>query len=263
MLGSLNRQFLESQWWCLKKGYYAHSWERLKRRYRENRDIGRYRTEAKVWAEDLAVPAEQALRELGILPEGTPMPRIDPAVVTKAHERAESSGVEMGGPADLELLYAAIRLSGAQKIVETGVAYGYSSLVILTALKDRPDGHLVSVDMPYPLKGADDAVGLLVPQDLRAKWDLLRKPDRNGIGEALNRLKGPLDLCHYDSDKSYWGFSFGYPALYDALRPGGIFISDDIQGNTFFRDFFDAKGVPYRVVPCDSKFVGILRKPAP
>lgn len=262
MFGSLNRQFLESQWWCLKKGYYAHSWERLKRRYRENRDTGRYRAEAKAWAESVAIPAEQALRELGILPEGSARPKIDPTVITEAYARAKASGVDMGGPADLELLYAAIRLGGAERVLETGVAYGFSSLVILTALQDREAAQLVSVDMPYPLKGTDDAVGLLVTQDLKAKWQLQRKPDRNGIFEALRTLHGPLDLCHYDSDKSYWGFRFAFPVLYDALRPGGIFISDDIQGNTFFRDFFDAKGVPYRVVPCDSKFVGILRKPA-
>ena len=262
MFGSLNRQFLESQWWCLKKGYYAHSWERLKRRYRENRDTGRYRVEAKTWAESIAVPAEQALRELGILPEGVTMPRIDPAVVAQARARAEASGVTMGGPADLEMLHAAIHLSGAEHILETGVAYGFSSLVILTALQDRAAGKLVSVDMPYPLKGTDDDVGLLVPQGLRNKWQLLRQPDRNGIHQALALIQGSPDLCHYDSDKSYWGFRFAFPVLYDALRPGGIFISDDIQGNTFFRDFFDATGVPYRVVPCDSKFVGILRKPA-
>ena len=46
-----------------------------------------------------------------------------------------------------------------------------------------------------------------------------------------------LDLCHYDSDKSYYGRRWAYPKLWEALKTGGIFISDDIQDNWAFKEF--------------------------
>ncbi len=63
---------------------------------------------------------------------------------------AKKSQVSMGGPGDLQLLHAAVYLSGAKRIIETGVAYGWSSLAILSAIEKRPEAKLVSVDMPYP-----------------------------------------------------------------------------------------------------------------
>jgi hypothetical protein len=54
---------------------------------------------------------------------------------------------------------------------------------------------------------------------------------------------------------------FAYPLLWEALRPGGFFISDDISDNFAFRDFFARMGVGFAVVRCQEKHVGIARKP--
>jgi len=167
----------------------------------------------------------------------------------------------MGGAGDLNLLYAATALSDAVHIVETGVAYGWSSLAILAAIEGREGARLVSVDMPYPKMGNEDFVGIVVPEWLREKWDLVREPDRNGLKKAIARLGGSIDLCHYDSDKSWWGRQFGYRLLWEALRPGGIFISDDIQDNFSFKEFVDTHHVSYAVTGYEGKFVGITRKP--
>ena len=51
---------------------------------------------------------------------------------------------------------------------------------------------------------------------------------------------GSIDLCHYDSDKSWWGRAYAF-LLWKALKPGGLFISDDIQDNMFFAEFVKLK----------------------
>ena len=72
-----------------------------------------------------------------------------------------------------------------------------------------------------------------------------------------------LDLCHYDSDKTYYGRRWAYPKLWKALRPGGIFVSDDIQDNFAFREFVESRSLDYRVVESQGKYVGVCRKTSP
>ena len=166
----------------------------------------------------------------------------------------------MGGAGDINLLYAATILSGALHVVETGVAYGWSSLAILAALESRDGGWLVSVDMPYPKMNNEDFVGIVVPERLRNQWALVREPDRNGLVKAMARFGGSIDLCHYDSDKSWYGRQFGYRLMWEALRSGGVFISDDIQDNFAFREFVEANQLVYAITGYEDKFVGIARK---
>ncbi len=115
--------------------------------------------------------------------------------------------------------------------------------------------------MPYPKMNNEAFVGVVVPDRFRSAWQIVRKPDRYGLKEALALIGGVIDLCHYDSDKSYWGRAYAYPLLWDALVQGGVIISDDIQDNLAFRDFVNEKGVPFAITESEGKFVGILRKP--
>ena len=91
--------------------------------------------------------------------------------------------------------------------------------------------------MPYPKMDNEDYVGIVIPSFLKEYWHLIRKPDRKGIISGLKMFDQPIDLCHYDSDKSYYGRSYAYPLLWNSLKEGGIFISDDIQDNFAFKDF--------------------------
>lgn len=76
-----------------------------------------------------------------------------------------------------------------------------------------------------------------------------------------------IDLCHYDSDKSYEGRAWAYPLLWKHLRSGGLMISDDIGDNTAFRDFAAECEVEPVVIlaagsgGAGSRYVGILVKP--
>ncbi len=216
---------------------------------------------AEAWAAQRAEPVEAALRKMGLLVSGANMPTpIAQTLLDEAQQRATRSGVEMGGPGDIGLIHAAILLSGAKAVIETGVAYGWSSLAALAALRET-DGKLVSVDMPYPKAGNEAFVGVVVPADWRDRWTLVRKPDRNGIKDALALHGGRIDLVHYDSDKSYAGRMYALPLLWNALVPGGLLICDDIQDNFGFRDFAEKLSLPFAITESDGKFVAMLRKP--
>lgn len=214
--------------------------------------------EAEKWAAAQAVSVEQALDAVGIKGEG--VWTLPDNLLSEAQARAEKSGVEMGGPGDLQLIHKAVGLSGAKSVIETGVAYGWSSLAALAALR-QTDGRLVSVDMPYPKAGNEEFVGIVVPQEWRNRWTLIRRPDRNGIKHAIAAFGGTIDLAHYDSDKSYVGRMYALPLLWAALRPGGLLICDDIQDNFGFRDFASKLAIPFAITESDGKFVGLLRKP--
>ncbi len=85
-------------------------------------------------------------------------------------------------------------------------------------------------------------------------------PDRQALPRAIEAGQ-PFDLCHYDSDKSVRGRLWTYPLLWEALRPGGVLISDDIGDNLAWRAFCDRVNQPSIVIDRGSKFVGVLVKP--
>ena len=111
-----------------------------------------------------------------------------------------------------------------------------------------------------PKKKNDNDVGIVVPEYLRENWTLIRKPDNPGIIDALNQSNGNVDLCHYDSDKSWWGRNYAYPILWKSLKPGGLFISDDIQDNLYFSEFVKKNFLKFSVIEFNGKFVGLIRK---
>ena len=99
-----------------------------------------------------------------------------------------------------------------------------------------------------------------MPEFLKKNWFLIRKPNRPGILEAIKMSGGDIDLCHYDSDKSWWGRNYAYPLLWKALKVGGLFICDDIQDNLFFLKFVSHRSLKFSVIEYNGKFVGLIRK---
>lgn len=152
----------------------------------------------------------------------------------------------------------------AKTVIETGVAYGWSSLAILCSVSRR-NGALFSVDMPHPLLKDEGLTGAVVPASLRNRWTLIREPDHSGLMKVLRQVDR-LDFIHYDSDKSYLGRQATYRRLWRHLRPGGILMSDDIADNTAFRDFAAEVAITPIVVYSNgsglsgARYVGLLLK---
>lgn len=219
--------------------------------------------EAEAWCRGRALtPSETVKRLFGDGEELLEVKERHPEPLEEARRRCERAPVELGGAANLDLLYTICENQRAVTVLETGVAYGWSTLVILLSLAGRTGARLYSVDLPYLLLRNDDWVGTAVSEDLRPLWELYRMPDRRGIPRAL-REAGSLDLAHYDSDKTYSGRRWAYERLWSRLRSGGILMSDDVGDNMGFHDFAAEVGVDPLVVQDSSgdKYQGLIRKP--
>jgi predicted O-methyltransferase YrrM len=219
------------------------------------------RKEATTWCMEQSVTTQEAVSRLTRYKTVNGADEFLQTLLTDAKMRVESVPLKMGGGADLQLLYILSEYLSATRIIETGVAYGWSSTALLASLMNRPGSKLYSTDMPYPKMNNEEFVGCAVPEAFKSNWTLIRLPDRAGL-RRIEATVDSIDLCHYDSDKSYRGRMWAYPRLWNLLRVGGIFISDDIQDNVAFKDFASMKREEPLVVyyPGENKYIGILTK---
>lgn len=210
-----------------------------------------------LWASQIAVSQENAIKNLFNLSFKSFREKY-PADYKAAKEMQDQCPVKMGGAGALELIYAACEFTQAKAVVETGVAYGWSSLASLLYL-EKKDGTLYSSDMPYLGQDGDQYVGCIIPEKLKNNWKLFRHADRESLPKILKQTQD-IDVVHYDSDKSYEGMKWAYETLYPYLKLGGVFISDDINDNSAFQDFCESKNISPTVVEFEGKFVGLFIK---
>src|SRR5258706_4663683 len=155
--------------------YWPHFVQRVKRYVQPNLDTAHWQEKAVRWAQVRARPLGELLYKFGLTAsQSSPIAKLDAGLLRDAQERAARSGCKMGGPAYMDLIYAVTRLASARAAVETGVAYGWSSLAFLAAMGE--EGRLVSVDRPYPGAGNEPFVGIAVPDEFRQPWLIVAEP---------------------------------------------------------------------------------------
>lgn len=167
----------------------------------------------------------------------------------------------LGGGGNYHLLYFLTRLLRPEVVLETGVAAGYSTHAILTALEKNGRGHLYSSEFPYfRLPNPEQYVGILVPNELKHRWTLSLDGDSVSVPRFLERLSSGVDLFHYDSDKTYAGRKETFAKVMPRLASGGVVLVDDIQDNFHFRDVVSAGGYDSRVFGFEGKYCGLLER---
>lgn len=221
--------------------------------------IEQERAQSRTWCEKIAVDTATALRNINLELVSNDLKETHPNIMSEAETRTNNCPVTMGGGTNLELLFSVCENLGATSVLETGVAFGWSSLAILLSISQRSNSHLYSVDLPYLRLRNDEWVGVAVPENLHANWTILRMADREGIPLAISKLK-QLDVAHYDSDKSPEGRRFAYGKIWSALRPGGFLISDDVSDDFAFKQFVEEKGIDFQIIINIGKYQGIARK---
>jgi predicted O-methyltransferase YrrM len=174
-----------------------------------------------------------------------------------ARARLDEQAVPLGGAGHFQLVHFLVRYLRPKVVLETGVAAGYTSQAILSALEQNGEGTLFSSDFPYfRLDEPERYVGCLVDDALRSRWHLGLNGDRANLAEFLPEM-GPIDFVHYDSDKSVEGRAFVMDLIRDQLSPGAVVVMDDIDDNTFFRDWVSRSGSACRVFARGRKYVGL------
>ncbi len=122
------------------------------------------------------------------------------------------------GPLVGRLLFQLARAIGARRVFELGSGYGYSALFFARAVGGRGVVHCTDL--------SDDNIALA--RDYLGRAGLWRRVryHREEACSALRRVGGEWDVIYNDIDKE------GYPAAvelaHDRLRPGGLFITDNL-----------------------------------
>jgi len=151
-------------------------------------------------------------------------------------QRPGPFGNFMNGTATLgRLCYLACRQLRPRVVVETGVAYGVTSAYVLQALEDNGYGELYSIDLPPLGKDAERYVGYVIPQYLKMRWKLQTGSARSILPQVL-RETGNIDVFVHDSLHTYRHMKWEFQSALQALRPGGLLISDDIEVNRAFEE---------------------------
>lgn len=134
---------------------------------------------------------------------------------------------------DRYVLYTVTRALRAQSAVETGVANGCSSAMILAAMERAGVGHLIGIDHALEER---DRLGQMIPLRLLARFTL-----RLGDGvQELERLATsgePIDLFVHDSNHAYRHARREYEIAWRMLTPSGVLCSHDLLHSNAFDRF--------------------------
>lgn len=138
-------------------------------------------------------------------------------------------------------IYCAVRCLKPRVVVETGVANGASSWVILNALNKNGSGTLHSIDLPNMDTNRNYNVGTketgwLVPESLRSRW-VLRVGSSADLLPVLTQQLRPIDFFFHDSEHSRENMLFEFETVLPALADRGLVMSDDINKNSAFNEF--------------------------
>jgi hypothetical protein len=126
------------------------------------------------------------------------------------------------------------------QVVETGVAHGLSSRIMLEALKRSGDGRLSSIDLPaLTIHERRSEIGVAVPESLHERWRYLQGASRRRLGPLLREL-GRIELFVHDSLHSTRNVRWELETAWRALPPGGVVVVDDVDFNWGFEEFVHA-----------------------
>jgi hypothetical protein len=139
-----------------------------------------------------------------------------------------------------------------ENVVETGVAHGVTSRVILEALRRNDQGRLWSIDLPHPLEHQLHAqTGVAVPEDRRDRWTYLEGSSRQRLGPLAAEL-GHIGMFVHDSLHTAKNTLFEMEQAASVMVPGGVMLIDDIKSHDGFAAF--ARRHPdYETLICESE----------
>lgn len=139
-------------------------------------------------------------------------------------------------PAFARCLWCMISHQGPRSVVETGVARGITSRVVLESLRSNGRGRLYSIDLPPLSEPWYSESGSAVPDELLPGWTYLRGSSQRLLPKTLRRL-GSIDVFIHDSLHTYNHMMFELGLASCHLSDNGVMVADDIDHNTAFFDF--------------------------
>jgi hypothetical protein len=136
------------------------------------------------------------------------------------------------------ILFLIVRKYKPELFVETGIAHGYSSTIILKAMEMNGFGSLISIDAldHFEICGKTTPIGWVVPEKLRKRWSV-----RLGLSaNVLPTITESVDIFYHDSSHTEENMFNEYTWAKNNLKHNGILISDDIDDNRAWVNFHNS-----------------------
>jgi SAM-dependent methyltransferase/predicted O-methyltransferase YrrM len=159
---------------------------------------------------------------------------------------ASYRGWNDGDRAQAEAIWCLVAHTRPATVVETGVAHGLTSRVILEGLHRNGTGHLWSVDLPAVDPALHREIGIAIPEDLRSRWTYVEGTSRQRLPGLIRRLQR-VDLFVHDSLHTARNTCFELDTVWPALSPGGVVVVDDIDHSLGFSRFTERVTPAYRM----------------
>jgi hypothetical protein len=136
-------------------------------------------------------------------------------------------------------------------VIETGVAHGVTSRVVLEAMNVNDRGHLWSIDLPHPFNHElHSQTGIAVTDACRARWTYVAGSSRQRLPEVVAEV-GSAQIFIHDSLHTAGNTLFEMSQAAKVMVPGGVMLVDDISTHRGFGAF--ARRHPeYRTLVCPS-----------
>jgi len=148
-------------------------------------------------------------------------------------------------------MWCTVRHIQPDVVIETGVAHGVSSRVVLEALALNDRGHLWSIDLPHPLDHTlHSQTGAAVTDSCRPRWSYIEGESRRQLPRLISEV-GRAQVFIHDSLHTAENALFEMEQAASVMLPGGVLLVDDIRGHRGFETF--AKRYPgYRTLLCST-----------
>ena len=155
------------------------------------------------------------------------------------------------GKESARFLYFLVRMTAPKRMLETGVANGKSTSIILQAMDANGEGELHSIDMTRN-----------VGQIFGGKHDRWTLHVTHGRAIDVKRVLeeiGSLDIFLHDADHSYKSQMREYELAEKFIAASGLLLSDDVDASWAFRDFCARAARPMGLLGDETKVFGFTR----
>lgn len=158
------------------------------------------------------------------------------------------------------LLYHLCYVTKPSIVVETGVANGFSSSYILSAMEKVNHGKLFSIDGIIRPWHTAEKIGLAIPANLKKRQNLILGNASKELEKLLDEIN-QIDIFIHDSSHTYQNMKKEFRIAWPHIMKGGFLFSDDVSQHDAFLDFADEINVNPIIISKDQdNHVGLIKK---
>jgi predicted O-methyltransferase YrrM len=148
-------------------------------------------------------------------------------------------------------LYLLVRARQPACVVETGVADGLSTSIILEALRRNGKGEMHSLDV-------SSDVGALIEDRDGWKLHIVADSPEAALRQLLAEVP-PIDMFFHDADHRFLNQLFEYETVARVAAPGALLASDDVNFSYAFDTFCVRRGLNPVYLLDATKLSGFVR----